>query len=74
MPFGINFQMWVSQLIVTFPKENIPLAFPTKDWWGWVEQLIQIPTFVAAPIPSKKIYKDEDSWRLWAVFFIQLYT
>lgn len=71
LPFGISFQIWVERLIQSYPTLNIPLAFPTSEWWGWAEQLIQLPEFKNAPIPSIKVYKEKESWRQWALFLIQ---
>lgn len=74
LPFGIEFSTWVALLIAAFPEDNIPVAYPVKNWWGWVEVLIQLPKFRDAPIPDKKVYKTEEAWREWAIYFIQLYN
>lgn len=73
LPFGLTFQVWVERLINNFPRLNIPLGFPESNWWGWAEQLIQLPEFRVAPIPSRKVYKEKSSWRTWVLYLIQSY-
>lgn len=71
LPIGMTFEIWVQRLISTFPNDNIPLPPPVKEWWGWAAYLMQIPKFISAPVPDKKIFPYEESWELWAILFIQ---
>lgn len=73
LPLGLTFELWVEFLINTFPNENIPLPPDVKHWWDWASLLILNPNFSIAPIPDKKVFPEQTSWELWAIYFIQNY-
>lgn len=68
-PISIEFTLWCNQLIQNFPNQTIPFPPPVKYWRGWAENLRLNPFFSPAPIPDKKQFKTDESWRDWGTLF-----
>ena len=67
LPDNMSFAYWVNQTRLSFPKENIPIPPPTHQWHQWANYIKYLTLFRDAPVPTKSIYPNDESWRDWVL-------
>ncbi len=74
LPIHGSFYEWFTDLSRSFPTLKVPCpSRNTNDWHRWAMLLISINKGKLGKVvlPLKGQFKDDESWRRWAYFFIQ---
>lgn len=72
IPYGIEFKEWVSQNIQALSHITFPLPTEEKEWRTWATYVLFLNPKIApnTPIPDKRVFPNDEDWRVWASFFI----
>jgi hypothetical protein len=62
IPDYSTWENWNGNLIMYFSEEIIPYC-SEEEWRVTAKNLVQLPTFLTAPVPDPDLYED---WQDWA--------
>lgn len=74
LPLQITLENWTAELNTDLPQYQIPILSYFPDWQEWAAQLINANNLSTTLLPVREVYKTEDSWVIWATFFVDQLT
>lgn len=72
LPIDIRFDEWVAQIRQDLTHLTIPHQDGEENWKSWAQHLLQDNTLDNIPFPDDLSFTEEEGWRRWATYFVDI--